>query len=84
RSTGSPILNLHPEVEESPEFVQIGRDLLDRLDRIHKRNHPGQLQLDARIASYELAARLQLEASDALDLTKESKETLEMYGVGQE
>jgi hypothetical protein len=84
RSTGSPILNLHPEVDESPEFVQVGRDLLSRLDRIHKRNHLGQLQLDARIASYELAARLQLEASDALDLTKESKETLEMYGVGQE
>jgi len=43
-----------------------------------------QLQLDARITSYQLAARLQLEASDALDITKESPATLEMYGVGQE
>ncbi len=84
RSTGSPILNLHPEVEETAEVVRLGRDLLTRLDRIHKRNHPGQLQLDARIASYELAARLQLEASDALDLSKESPATLEMYGVGQD
>ncbi len=84
RSTGSPILNLHPEVEEPPEVVRLGRDLLSRLDRIHKRSHPGQLQLDARIASYELAARLQVEASDALDISKESASTLEMYGVGQE
>lgn len=84
RSTGSPILNLQPEVEESSEVIRLGRDLLSRLDRIHKRNHPGQLELDARLASYELAARLQMEATDALDISKESPATLEMYGVGQE
>src|SRR5262249_14136600 len=39
--------------------------------------------VDTRIATYELAARMQLAASDALDLTKESEATLEMYGVGQ-
>ena len=60
------------------------RELLSRLDQIHKRQHPNQLQLDARIASYELAAKLQMEATEALDINKESKETLEMYGVGQE
>jgi hypothetical protein len=84
RSTGSPILNLTPEVEAPNEVVQAGRDLLSRLDQIHKKKHPNQLQLDARIASYELAAKLQIEATDALDIGKESKETLEMYGVGQE
>ncbi len=84
RSTGSPILNLNAEVEEPTEMVRLGRDLLSRLDRIHKRDHPGQLQLDARIASYELAARLQLTATDALDISKESPAMLEMYGVGQE
>ncbi len=84
RSTGSPILNLQPEFQEAPEVTRFGRDLLAKLDRIHLRNHPRELQLDARIASYELAARLQLEASDALDVTKESKETLAMYGVGEE
>ena len=57
---------------------------MSRLDQIHKRQHQNQLQLDARIASYELAAKLQMEATDALDINKESKETLEMYGVGQE
>lgn len=84
RSTGSPILDLHPQVEESPEVVRLARDLLSRLDFVHKRNHPGQLQLDARIANYELAARLQLHAGDALDISKESKTTLEMYGIGRE
>jgi Protein of unknown function (DUF1501) len=84
RSTGSPILNLQPEAEESSEVVRLGSDLLSRLDRIHKRNHPGQLQLDARIASYELAARMQLEATDALDISKEGAATLEMYGIGHE
>jgi hypothetical protein len=84
RAAGSPILNLTPETPGQPEVVQAGRDLLSRLDQIHKQNHPNQLQLDARIASYELAARLQMSATDALDIRKESKETLEMYGVDQE
>src|SRR5207245_1871005 len=51
RSVGSPILNLHPEVEESPEVVRLGRDLLSRLDRIHQRSPPGQLQHAAPHAS---------------------------------
>jgi len=84
RSVGSPILDLRPESEGPLEAVNAERDLIFRLDSIHKRSHPGQLQLDARITSYQLAARLQLEASDALDITKESPATLEMYGVGQE
>jgi uncharacterized protein (DUF1501 family) len=38
-------------------------------------------QLDARIASYELAARMQISAADALDLSTESKETQSLYGL---
>jgi hypothetical protein len=84
RSTGSPVLNLKPDVERPTKIDQIQRDLLTRLDRMHKAARPGQPDLDARIASYELAARMQLAASDALDLSKESKKTLTMYGIGQE
>src|SRR5206468_12004747 len=54
------------------------------LDHIHKQPRPHQPNLDARIASYELAARMQLAATDALDLSKESKKTLEMYGIGRQ
>ena len=83
RSTGDPLVDLRPEVEDPPELVQLGRRLMNQLDRIHERERPGQPRLDARIASYELAARMQVEASTALDLSNESRETLAMYGVGQ-
>ena len=84
RSTGAPVLNLQPDVPQPAEVVRVQQDLLARLDRIHQRQRPGQLQLDARIASYEMAARMQLEATEALDLRRESPATLEMYGVGHE
>jgi len=83
RLTGLPILNLKPEIDEPDEVVRLSRDLLNRLDRIHKQRRRGYLQLDARIANYELAARMQLKATDALDIKQESKQTLEMYGVGE-
>ena len=84
RSVGSPILDLQPDYAKPAEMIGAERDLLSRLDRIHQRSHPNQLQLDARIASYELAARLQVEASDALDIGKEPAAIREMYGIGVE
>ena len=57
RSSGSPVLNLRPELQDPPEIVQMQRALLNRLDHLHKRQRPSQSKLDARIASYELAAR---------------------------
>jgi hypothetical protein len=83
RSTGDPILNLRPDVEDSPELAQLGRRLMNRLDEVYRRKHVSQPQVDTRIATYELAARMQLQASDALDLSQETKGTLKMYGVGQ-
>jgi len=82
RSTGAPLLNLRPEVEPPPEITRLSRDLLSRLDQLHRRDRPGHLELDARIASYELAARMQLEATEALDLSRETQATLDLYGVG--
>src|SRR5262249_52880413 len=75
RSIGDPILNLRPEVDDPPELVRLGRRLMNRLDRAYSRQRPSQPQVDARIATYELAARMQLEASDALDLSQESEAT---------
>ncbi|HVX63531.1 MAG TPA: DUF1501 domain-containing protein, partial [Pirellulales bacterium] len=77
------ILNLQPAVEEPDEVVRLTRDLVARLDRIHKQQRPGRLQLDARIASYELAARMQLRAADALDISQETQATQQMYGIGE-
>jgi hypothetical protein len=82
RATGTPMLHLKPDHEGQPEeIVQARRDLMARLDRLHQQDRPHQLALDARIKSYELAARMQLEASDALDLSREDAKTLEAYGV---
>jgi hypothetical protein len=84
RSTGSPVLNLRPDTDRPTAVVQAERDLLGRLDELHRRERPGQPTLDARIASYALAARMQLAATDALDISGETAATREMYGVGRE
>ncbi len=57
------------------------RDFLKFLNERHLSQHPGDTELSARIASYELAAKMQLSAPEVADLKKESAATLEMYGV---
>ncbi len=56
-------------------------DLLQTLNRRHLDRHPGEADLEARIASYELAAAMQTAAREALDLSQETKATQEMYGI---
>ena len=84
RSIGSPVLNLRAEEGDPPEIVALSRELRARMDEMHKASRPGEPNLDARIASYELAARMQISATDALDLSQESAATIEMYGIGSE
>ncbi|MCH2211286.1 MAG: DUF1501 domain-containing protein [Fuerstiella sp.] len=84
RSQGSPVLDLKPDYEEPSSITHLERDLISRLDRLHERKHSFQPELAARIASYELAARMQLAASDALDLNQETDATQKMYGMNQE
>ena len=84
RSQGAPILNLNAEVEDPISITQLQRELLKKIDTLHQKQRPNQLQLDARIKSYELAARMQLEATDVLDIGQETQETLDKYGVGKE
>ncbi len=84
RSQGSPVLDLKPGFEEPSSVTHLERDLISRLDRLHQRQHSLLPGLSARIASYELAARMQLAASDALDLNQESSATQALYGLDQE
>jgi hypothetical protein len=84
RSEGSPLLNLTPKEEWPDDVVEMSRGLLRRMDSKHSADHPGTPELEARITNYELAARMQVEATDALDISKESKETLELYGLNEE
>ncbi len=55
--------------------------LVERLNQRHLAAHPGETDLSARIASYELAARMQMSAKEALDITGESAATKRMYGL---
>ena len=58
-----------------------GLVLLNKLNRKHQAQRAGDSRLEARIRSYELAAGMQLEAPEALDLSKEPKHILKMYGL---
>lgn len=84
RSEGSPILNLHAKEEYPPAIVDLSRSLLHQMDVAHRDRHPGNAELEARIANYELAARMQIAATDALDLSRETEATREMYGLNDE
>ncbi|XZE19956.1 DUF1501 domain-containing protein [Pirellulaceae bacterium SH449] len=61
---------------------QDGQALLRLLNKEHSQKYPGDSRFEARIASYELAAKMQLSAPEALDLTRETEHTLSEYGIG--
>ncbi len=57
------------------------RDLLSRLNHTYLERHPGHSDLAARIAAYELAARMQLSAPEVTDISKENAATRALYGA---
>jgi hypothetical protein len=60
-----------------------GLALLEKLNRAHQTGREADSRLEARIASYELAARLQLSAPEVLDISKETEATKKLYGLDQ-
>ena len=76
-----PIPNLATPKNISANSESSSRDFLHFLNEQHLSRNPGDANLSARIASYELAARMQLSAAELSDLSGESRHTLEMYGV---
>ncbi len=57
-------------------------ELMRKLNSAHLSGHHGDPNLEARIRSMEVAYRMQLEASDAFDIHRESEATRDMYGRG--
>jgi len=57
-------------------------NLLRSLNAAHLDQRPGEAAIEARIRSFELAYRMQLEATDAFDVSQEPAHVLEMYGAG--
>src|SRR5262245_21126986 len=81
----NPIFDLFPP---QTDFINRtseteGQDLLRQMNRRHQEARPGDSRLDARIASYELAAQLQLSAPEVLDISRETPATQRMYGLDQ-
>jgi len=75
------ILNLEPP-ERLRGRVQLNYlDLLTRLNQRHLSKRKGELELEARIANFRLAARMQTAAREALDISRESKATHTLYGL---
>ncbi|MCG8648203.1 MAG: DUF1501 domain-containing protein, partial [Pirellulales bacterium] len=75
------ILNLDPPPHLKGAAQQRALDYLKQLNRQHLTARAGYHDLEARIASYELAAHMQLAAKEAVDFSHESKATLRMYGL---
>ncbi len=83
----NPIFDLFPP--ESGSFVDKRSEpeslaLIQQLNRQYALRHPGDSSLDARIASYEMAAKLQLSAPEVLDLSGETEATKKLYGVDED
>jgi uncharacterized protein DUF1501 len=81
RSSGDPIVDLRPRTEVTPQRQRGWLDLLGKLNDEHLRRNPEDSELSARIASYELAYRMQTAAPEALDTGSESEATRRLYGL---
>jgi hypothetical protein len=85
-SAPQPISHLRPPSDRTDITAASraeGLEVLRRLNALHGEARPGDDRLAARMASYELAARLQLSAPELLDLSSETAETEKLYGLDQ-
>src|SRR5262249_22747852 len=77
----SPILHLNPPVAVDDRQQRNKLDLMTTLNEHHRRTRAEDTDLAARIASYELAFRMQATAPEAIDLSQEPEQTKEEYGL---
>ena len=81
RSSQSPVFNLQTPAGMGPNARRNQLKLLEELNQRHRARHPENSELVARIANFETAARMQLSVPDAIDLTGETAETRQLYGL---
>ncbi len=84
RPAGTPILNLARRAGLDAATQRSQLDFLAEMNAAHRARHPAEADLLARIESYELAFRMQMEAPEAVDLAHESEETRRLYGLDHE
>ncbi len=75
------IRNLAPGLP--PDVTQEHFDLLRKVNAEQLKQRPGDAELEAVAASYELAWRMQKNAPDVMDISKETTETQKLYGIGE-
>ncbi|HXT60715.1 MAG TPA: DUF1501 domain-containing protein [Pirellulales bacterium] len=78
-----PVPNLNTPAGVAAAQQRGKLDYLNQLNRRFAAEHPEQAELEARIASYELAFRMQAEAPEAVDLTRESAAMQTLYGIDE-
>lgn len=83
RTEGSPILDLQSQPFKTREHQRRALDELAFLNQQHAAKHPEQRDLAARMETYELAYRMQMEVPGVLDLANETEATQEMYGLNE-
>jgi hypothetical protein len=83
RSGDNPILYLQNPPGINGDVQRDTLNFVDQMDRLHQAARPGDSTLEARIASYELAFRMQSSAPEAVDLSQESPVTKALYGIGE-
>jgi hypothetical protein len=83
RGGPSPIANLDTPKGVGDAQQRKTLDLVNTLNQEHLKQRPGDTELAARIASYELAYRMQSHAGDVVDVTKESAATRTLYGLDE-
>ena len=84
RPKGSPLLDLQPPVGVTDARQRHNLDLLARMNHRHAAQHPRHRELSARLESYELAFRMQTEVPDAIDISGETPQMLDRYGINEE
>ena len=80
-SSGNAVHHLTPSRKLPGWARRRNLKLLAALNEKHRRAHPRELELEARIENYELAARMQIAAADVSDIERESPETRTLYGL---
>lgn len=78
------ILNLDPPEHLKGRAQAEQLAFLQQFNASHLAKHPNENDLAARMSSYELAAKMQLAAKDAFDISKETEDTHKMYGIDKE
>jgi uncharacterized protein (DUF1501 family) len=80
-SLKDPIPNLQPQKPPAGQRAQL--DLLNQLNELHLAPRSEESKLDARIRTFELAFRMQTEAAEAFDVSKETQQTERLYGMDE-